>query len=373
MLLKKLLEDIPRIKVEGDTDLDISGITHDSRKVKKGNLFICLPGSRTDGHEYINEAVSRGAAAVLMQEKHTASRCITAIKTKDPRRIISRLAAKYYGYPSRSLRLTGVTGTNGKTSTTHFIDRILSHTGPTGLIGTISYKIGSIRRPVEATTPEASTLQEIFREMVDHNVRYCTMEVSSHALALNRVDDCDFNVAVLTNITEDHLDFHKTFNNYLKAKAALFKKLVAKQGNYAIINNDDSNAAYIKRVVSAETVTYGIRNQAQVKAEAVEIKPGGVSFVIKSWADSFSVNMQISGLFTVYNALAAIALGLKEGIAAPVIKEALEKIPCIPGRFEQVQEGQDFYVIIDYAHTPDGLENILFSTRQFCDKKIITV
>ncbi len=218
MLLKDLLLDVPIKRILGSVTIQIKGIAYDSRKVKPGYIFLCLLGTKTDGHEFIEKAISQGAVAVVVSRNIEKLSNCTMIKVSDVGKALSKVAGNFYLNPSRQLRLIGVTGTNGKTTTTHLIDRLLQGKEEekeqieTGLIGTVSYKIGQEKRPVLATTPEATVLHKIFREMVDRNFFYCTMEVSSHALALHRVDDCDFNIAVLTNITEDHLAFHKNFS-----------------------------------------------------------------------------------------------------------------------------------------------------------------
>ncbi len=375
MLLKKILRQVPTKRIIGSIEIQIKGIAYDSREVKAGYLFVCLPGTKTDGHEFIEKAISQGAAAVIVSRNIEYLSNCTIIEVSDVRMTFSMISAIFFQEPSRSLRLIGVTGTNGKTTTTHLIDRLMQEKEQikTGLIGTVSYKIGQEKYPVLATTPEATVLHEIFREMVDRKIFYCTMEVSSHALALHRVDDCDFNIAVLTNITEDHLDFHKTFLAYLQAKAKLFLNIPKKEGNYVVINNDDKNALYIKKATVSEIVTYGIKKAADVKGENIKVTPSGVTFIVHAHQKAFSLNLKITGLFNVYNALAAITVALKENVDPAIIKNVLEEVSGVPGRFEKIEAGQDFTVIVDYAHTPDGLENVLSTAERFCQGNLITV
>ncbi len=375
MLLKDLLRGVKEIKVTGADDVEVKGIVYDSREVEAGSLFMCLPGTQTDGHKFIGKAISRGAVAVVTDRDTDVYWNCTIIKTSEVGKVLSKVAGNFYLNPSRQLRLIGVTGTNGKTTTTHLIDKLMrgNERIETGLIGTIGCKVGEENRPVPATTPEATVLHKIFREMVDRKIFYCTMEVSSHALALHRVDDCDFNIAVLTNITEDHLDFHKNFATYLQAKAKLFLNLSEKEGNYIVINNDDNNALYIKERSSPEILTYGIKKAADVRGGNISITSSGATFTVYSWQKEFSLDLKITGSFNVYNALAAITVALKENISPSVIKNVLESVTGVPGRFEKVDLGQDFTVIVDYAHTPDGLENVLSTARRFCQGNLITV
>lgn len=376
MLLKDLLRGVPQIDVQGSLAVDIKGIAFDSREVQKGDLFVCLAGTRTDGHLFIREAMEKGAVAVVVSQDvlgYTGSN--TFVRAVDPRQVLSKLADKYYGHPSLGLRVIGVTGTNGKTTTTHLIDRLLAAgTGKeTGLLGTISYNIGKQKRPVQATTPEALVIHQIFREMVRQGIYHCTMEVSSHALALNRVDQCDFNVAVLTNITEDHLDFHKDFASYQKAKARLFRGLARKVGNYAVINSDDRSALYLQKLTSADVITYGVEKGAQFRAVDMDIRPAGVSYRAITPYGNVDIRLKMTGLFSVYNSLAAAAVALREGIEPETVKKVLQEVEGIPGRLEKIEMGQDFSVLVDYAHTPDGLENVLSTVRQFCPGKLLVV
>ncbi len=375
MRLQELLRGVPQVRAQGPLAADIRGISFDSRQVREGDLFVCLSGTRTDGHRFLREALAGGAAALVVSESFGPLEGAAVIRAGNPRRVLSRLAARYYGYPSRDLRLIGVTGTNGKTTTTHLIDGLLAAgtPGETGLIGTIGYYLGRRRRPALATTPEAPVLHRLLREMAAAGAAYCTMEVSSHALALDRVDQCEFNAAVLTNITEDHLDFHEDFSAYRAAKARLFRNLPRKAGNYAVINLDDPQAGYLQRITTAEILTYGLKAGARIRAVDISVGPEGVSFTALTPWGGLKARLKITGLFSVYNALAAITVALKEGISPALIEKELEKVEGIPGRLEKVDEGQSFTVLVDYAHTPDGLENVLSTVRQFCPGRLITV
>lgn len=376
--LNNLLKFIRVIKVEGDTSIPVTGLAYHSQRVQPGYIFFCLKGNRADGHDYIPQAVNAGAVAVVMEKEREVKRAVK-ILVPDVRVAMAAISQLYYDSPSQKLRLIGVTGTNGKTTTTHLIEVILaSQNYKTGLLGTIKYKIGNETFPVLATTPEAPDLQKMLRFMVDKGVSHAVMEVSSHALELNRVSGCDFDIAVLTNVTEDHLDFHQAFSRYLSAKGKLFSLL---GGNFlkgplprfAVLNRDDPNYTYFLKQTAVQSISYGIREDAEIKAQGIEVKSEGVRYqLISPWGrESFS--LKLTGTFSVYNALAATAVALMEGIPLTEIKRALEKVEGVPGRFERVDLGQDFLVIVDYAHTPDGLKNILEATRSFARGKIITV
>ncbi len=376
--LDELLTFIHTLQVEGKTDLFVRGMTYHSERVEPGFLFFCLEGSRFDGHDFIPQAIKAGASAVVL-EKDRAVAGAVKILVPSVRPAMAAFSQLYYGNPSERLRLIGVTGTNGKTTTTHLIEAILaSRRAKTGLLGTIKYQVGQESLPVLATTPEAPDLQRILLTMTEKDVQYAVMEVSSHALELNRVSGCDFDIAVLTNVTEDHLDFHQEFERYLSAKGKLFSQLggsFVKQAlpRYAVINADDSSASYFMRQTTVQWVTYGISEPAEVTATDLVVRNEGVSFSLHSpWGDEH-FSLKLTGKFSVYNALAAITVGLLEGVSLQNIKQVLEGIVGIPGRFERIDLGQDFAVIVDYAHTPDGLENVLQAAKGFAEGKIITV
>ncbi len=367
-------------KVEGFSDFKVKGITYNSRKVKPGYIFACLSGTRAHGSEFISHAVSRGAGAVLTDRKDTEEvEGAVKIIVPEVREAMAVISSKYYGFPSTKLRLIGITGTNGKTTTAHLIDTLLSEAGKkTGLIGTVKYKLGEKTLPVLATTPESPDLQDIFFYMLKEGVSHVSMEVSSHALDLKRVSGCDFDIGVLTNISDDHLDFHQTFDRYLRAKGKLFSWLGAlpeKEGRpkIAVINRDDRNFKYISDQVGVQKITYGIKHEADVMARNIVIKDIGVSFYVESpWGEG-DINLKLTGLFSVYNALAALTVAFIEGLSWETSKKILEKITGVPGRFEKIEMGQDFTVVVDYAHTPDGLDNVLRTIKEFAEKRVITV
>ncbi|SDF07278.1 UDP-N-acetylmuramoyl-L-alanyl-D-glutamate--2,6-diaminopimelate ligase [Sporolituus thermophilus] len=376
--LQELVALMPGCEVSGDINLTITAVTYDSRQAKPGSLFICLTGSKVDGHDYIAQARAGGAVAVLVEKEVNVEPGITVIKVPDTRAAMQAITPFFFDYPSQKLRVIGVTGTNGKTTTTHLIRSILMQAGyKVGLIGTIHTLIGDRTLPVKNTTPDVVDLQGLLAEMVAAGVDYAVMEVSSHALALNRTAGCEFDVGVFTNITRDHLDFHVTFENYIDAKAELFRLIGkpdnVKTGKSAVINTDDPAANHMLREVTYHAITYGVQDKADVTARNINIRADGAKFEAVTAKGIIPLALQITGLFNVYNVLAAIGVALAEGIEPDVIKTALEAFRSVPGRFEIVDVGQPFTVIVDYAHTPDGLENILKTARQFAQRRIIAV
>ncbi|MBS4023671.1 MAG: UDP-N-acetylmuramoyl-L-alanyl-D-glutamate--2,6-diaminopimelate ligase [Dethiobacter sp.] len=376
--LRTLVENLVHKTVDGTLDLPVTGIAYHSKRVMPGNLFACLEGTRGQGESYASEAVAAGAVAI-MSAGGDAFPGVTTVRVPDVRLALALLAAEYFDYPSRQLILTGVTGTNGKTTTTHLIDALLRDCGAvTGLIGTVHYLIGGREYPVWATTPEANDLQGLLREMCDCGATHATMEVSSHALALYRTVGCDFDTVVLTNITEDHLDFHKTFSHYLGAKSKLFSWLGSAQRKgsrlrRAIINGDDRHYLHIVDQVPGESLLYGLSPHCHVRAENINVSREGVGFTAITPAGVLPLHLKLTGLFSVYNSLAAVSYGLLEGMDPERIGAVLEGVDGVPGRFELIDEGQDFTVIVDYAHTPDGLENVLRAVREFAKRRVITV
>ncbi|HHV72612.1 MAG TPA: UDP-N-acetylmuramoyl-L-alanyl-D-glutamate--2,6-diaminopimelate ligase [Clostridia bacterium] len=378
MNLNNLLEGVDLIEIIGDSTIEVTGLAYDSRQVKPGNIFVCIKGFKSDGHNYIADACRRGAVGVVVERTVDDLDGLTVIKVPDSRLALAQLAVRFYNFPSQSLGLIGVTGTNGKTTTTYLIESILQENGKkTGLIGTIANKIGNKSFAVEHTTPESLDLQQFLKKMVKEQVEWAVMEVSSHALSLHRVDETYYDLAVFTNLTQDHLDFHLDFDNYLEAKLKLFRML--KKGPKgktakAVINLDDFYGKdFIQAAEGLDIITYGINSSAQVKAKEIKITSKGVTFTLVSreWTDKIKLNTP--GLFSVYNALAAISVGLALNIPREKIIAGLSKVKGVPGRFESIDCGQDFGVIVDYAHTPDGLENILQTAKQFAQRKIILV
>jgi len=389
MLFKSLIETINREYVKGSGDPEISGVAYDSRRVAPGYLFVCIKGDRFDGHEFIADALNNGASAVVSDDGKRAEALmrdalavngyrvdVPLLVVSDARAALPALSARFFGYPSRRLKLVGVTGTKGKTTTTHLMEGILRNAGHSvGIIGTLGVRFNDKTIATKNTTPESSDLQEIFSQMVDEGVTSAVMEVSSHALVKGRTDGCEFDVGVFTNLTQDHLDFHHTLDEYFKAKLMLFEKMPLQSGKpfTAAANADDPRTEEIIGVAPGRTITFGIRNDADFKAMNVITGSNGTEFDVRSQDGVFHISLKLGGLFNVYNALAAIASASALGIDVESIVRGLESVSHVPGRFVSIDRGQDFGIIIDYAHTPDSLANILGTARDIAQNRLIVV
>ena len=359
--------------------LDITGVAFDSRRVLPGYLFVCIPGFQVDGHDFAKNAVSQGAVALIVErEIEGLPSDIVQVKVDDARKRLGHLAARFYDYPASRLATVAITGTNGKTSTAFLCETVLSQADQApGLIGTIRAKVGDSEREVRNTTPEASDLQELLSDMVDAGNRSVVMEVSSHALALHRVAGIPFDVAVFTNLSQDHMDFHETMEDYFETKKSLFTGLGQDWSRpappYAIINFDDPYAEKILKDIKVPYITYGFKEGAHIRATNLEFGPEGSRFQVKTPVGDAEAFLRLAGAFNVSNALAAIGVGLARRIELEDIVDSLATLEGIPGRFELVREGQDFTVLVDYAHTPDGLENVLQAAREVTNGRLITV
>lgn len=373
MFLSKVIEPLTDVRLMGG-DVEINGITYDSRKVEPGTLFVAFKGGTFDGHDFIPDAVARGASAVVVEKEVETS--IPTVIVPDSRAALSLLAANFFGYPSRKMTLVGVTGTNGKTTTTHLVQSIYQAAGKkSGLIGTLGARINNQVIETEHTTPESSDLQRVLVKMVDEGVEVVTMEVSSHGLVQGRTDYCEFDCGIFTNLTQDHLDFHGSIDEYRKAKLMLFSDYPAKSDKKfcAAVNADDSSAQLVIEAVKGTVITYGINSDADVKGSDIEVSPSSVSFVISYGGSSERVTVPMGGYFNVYNSLGAAAACLGLGIDLQAVIAGLSNAPKVAGRFESVDCGQDFGVLVDYAHTPDGLENVLRTARKITDGQLIVV
>jgi UDP-N-acetylmuramoyl-L-alanyl-D-glutamate--2,6-diaminopimelate ligase len=367
-------------RIHGDAEVDVTGIQFDSRKVKQGDLFICIPGLVSDGHDFAARAILSGAVALVTERKLELETPVPQVIIKDARFAMAVMAAHFYGYPSKGMKVIGITGTNGKTTTTYLIEKILSDQGfTTGLMGTIQMKIGSVYTDMERTTQEAPDLQRSFQLMQEHGTDYCIMEVSSHALELERVKGIHFRSGIFTNLSQDHLDYHKTMGNYQAAKGLLFSRLgndfaeSPDKRQFAVLNADDPVSESYKRLTSAQVITYGFHKECDVRASHIKITSKGTQFLLTSFAGEALFQMKLVGRFNVYNALGAIASTLAEGVPLEQIRNSLERVDVVDGRMEVVNEGQNYLVLVDYAHTPDGLENALNTIREFAQGSVYTV
>ncbi|MFC1667179.1 UDP-N-acetylmuramoyl-L-alanyl-D-glutamate--2,6-diaminopimelate ligase [Candidatus Omnitrophota bacterium] len=380
MRLKKILENLNGIKkIEGRTSLDIKGIVCDSKAVKSGYLFIAIKGSRFNGVDFVNEAIDRGAYAVMLGPEHksipTFKRGSTFIYMSDARLALSEVSRAFYGDISNRMQLIGVTGTNGKTTATYLLEGLFKAKGKeVGIIGTVNYRFGNRLIPAVNTTPGVLDLYSLLSSMEKEAVKNCILEVSSHSLEQGRVETLRFDIAVFTNITNEHLDYHKNLENYLMSKMKLFTKI--KLGGYAIINNDDPCSERIAQEVKlnkkAKLITYGIEKKADVCAKDIEFSFEGLRF--KLCAGSVAeIDSRLIGRHNVYNILASAACGIAMGMSVEEITSGIEKVTSLPGRLERIDCGQDFLAFVDYAHTENGMENALKALRELKPKRLLTV
>lgn len=361
---------IGRKWLEEHEDIDITGIAYDSRNVLPGNMFVCIKGFETDGHKYAKMAADNGAAVIVAQDKIDVG--VPVWYVDNSRVAIADMARKYYGNPSEKFKLIGVTGTNGKTTVTYLIKSIIEAANMCiGVIGTNQNIIGDkvlVTQSTTPTTPNALELQQLFAEMAEGSAECVVMEVSSHALELDRVYGCHFDVGVFTNLTRDHLDFHKTMENYLAAKAKLFN--ICDKG---VVNIDDDGGKKIASSAECDILTVGLSDGCDLKAENVQITAKGTDFDVLYKGEKNHVHIAIPGKFSVYNAISAMGAALMLGIDMDTIIKGLSNASGVLGRVEVVPTDTDYTVIIDYAHTPDGLENIISTVKDFAVGKVITL
>lgn len=369
MKLEDLLKGIDYKCLQGNMNTDIDQIIYDSRIKTKSGLFIAIEGYQTDGHKYIEPAIENGAKVIVVQKPVTASEDVTVIQMEDTRLGMAVIANNRYGHPSSAFKLVGVTGTNGKTSITFLLGQMLeAYKEKIGIIGTIENRIGTQVLKAERTTPESLDLQRLFKKMADEKVDTALMEVSSHALELKRTVGCEFNVGIFTNLTQDHLDFHKTMENYAKAKARLFKCC-----EVGVINVDSPYYKVMAQDATCKILTYGVDSKADFRATAIHIDATGVTYTLVCEEGNFDVSVPIPGKFTVYNTLAVIAAARALGLPMSHIVESLKSVHGVPGRVQSFTSEKGYSVLVDYAHTPDGLENVLETIKEFAKGRIITV
>lgn len=367
-------------KVDGKASLEIKGISCDSKSVKDAYVFIAIKGACFNGGDFINEAIDRGACAVVLEyakaKTFSFTRGSTFIYVNDARRALSEVAAAFYGDVSSRMRLIGVTGTNGKTTTTYLLEGLFdARSEKAGIIGTINYRFGKRLIPASNTTPGVLDLYSLLSNMQKEKVKNCILEVSSHSLDQGRVDGLSFDIAIFTNLTSEHLDYHKDMENYFASKAILFTKI--KQGGYAVINKDDPHAEKIIKKVRSEkkagVITYGIEQEADVSAREIKFSAKGLKFKLCAAGGSIEIASHLIGRHNVYNILAAASAGIAMDMDLNQVKSGIERIAALPGRLEKIDCGQDFLVFVDYAHTGNGLENALKTVRELKPKRILTV
>ena len=369
MKLLELLKGIEYSVVQGRMDTKIQKPVYDSRKVEKGDLFVCITGFQTDGHKYVKNAVDAGAVAILCEKQIQIEDDIVVIQTKNTREALALLSANFYDHPSNKMNVIGVTGTNGKTTTTYLIKSVLDKIGhKVGIVGTIENRIGNKILHTERTTPESLELEALFQQMYQEGVKDVVMEVSSHSLDLHRVDAIQYNIGIFTNLTQDHLDYHKTMENYKMAKSLLFQRCDA-----SVINIDDAAGHFMKEKAKGRVITFGIDTKADLQAKNIEISADGAKFTLEYQQKKYDITLHTPGRFSIYNALGAIGACVLMNIAMEDIVAGLENVQGVSGRFQTIKNKKGYNAIVDYAHTPDGLENILNTAREFVKGRIITV
>lgn len=371
----------------GDAGAEITSVEYDSRKAKKGSLFVAVEGFTSDGHRFADSAVERGASAILVNAERVdefrgmGARGVSVLSSGDLRGALSRVSAAFYGFPSRSMMAIGITGTNGKTSITYMLESIMKRNGRRpGVIGTINYRWGNRSFPADNTTPESKDLQEILYRMQRDGVDVVIMEISSHALELKRADDIDLDAALFTNLTRDHLDFHHDFDSYFNAKKRIFDILEAssKKGRCGLVNSDDDYGRSIhllRNKYSYPVKTFGVDSEADFMPRPGSVKNtiDGLSYELERPESGVTVCLSLMGRFQLYNSLAALAVSLQMGIPCEEIVEGLAGLDSVPGRFDPLRTGKGFAVIVDYAHTVDALEKLLLSVNELEHRRIITV
>lgn len=369
MKLRELLTTVEVIEKNADPETEIGNISYDSRKTRKGDLFVAVRGFESDGHKFVGAAVKAGASVILCEEKPEES--VPYVLVKNSREALALVSGNYFGNPASSMVLVGVTGTNGKTTTTMLIKHVLENcTGEKcGLIGTNQNMIGEMVLPAERTTPESYELQKLFRDMAKNGCKYVIMEVSSHSLVLDRVAGIRFEVAVFTNLTQDHLDFHKTMEEYAGAKALLFEHC-----NKAAINIDDEWGGYMTQRAKCPVFTYSeTKLEADLVAKDIRLSPSNVKFCALAMNSLERVSLEIPGKFSVYNAMSVISAGLLLRLSLSAVCESLKTAKGVKGRVEVVPTNENYTILIDYAHTPDALENVIRSMKEVTTGRVVVL
>ena len=371
MLLKDLLKNVNIMETGADPEMAIKGICFDSRKLQPGDLFVAVSGYETDGHKYIGDAIAKGAACIVCEQAPEADSAVPCIVTGDSRKLLAEASAAWFGHPAKKMRIIGVTGTNGKTTVTTLLKRVLEKCTEKkiGLIGTSAIMIGDKELPAEYTTPEAYELHELFAKMLEEGCEFVVMEVSSHALYLSRVFGIEFEVGVYTNLTQDHLDFHGTMDAYADAKAILFAN-----SRKSAINIDDKYAKIMIKSAAGTVFSYAVNDgTADLVGKSVKLYSDKVSFCALTTGSLIRIDVQIPGMFSVYNALSVLSAALLLGLQIDLVTAVLPTCEGVKGRAEVVPVNRDFTVLIDYAHTPDALENIITTVKGPAKGRVVTL
>ena len=352
----------------------INGISCNSKSVGNGSVFVAVKGAKEDGSRFIDEAISRGAKIIVCESglRKNIKADVSLVEVKNTRLVIAQLSSEFYGNPSRKLKVIGVTGTNGKTTLTYILEAILREArSKVAVIGTINYRFEDVILPAKNTTPGPLELQSIMSNMVKKGIEYCAIEVSSHALDQERVLGINFHSAIFTNLTQDHLDYHKTIKRYFLAKAKLFKGLSPR--SFAVLNYDDKYFSLLKRLTKAKVITYGLGARSQVRASKIKYGLNSTEFLLSFSKKEIPIKTHLIGKHNLYNLLAAFSWAYQEGIDLKVIKAALEGFSFVPGRLERIECEKGFYVFVDYAHTEDALKNVILALRGLSSGRIITL
>jgi len=373
MKLNQLLKDVQPIVIKGEKRLDIENISYNSKQIKSSGLFFAIRGKERDGYEFIDEAIERGALVVVAEKDFIAYKNVTKVIVRDIRKACALIAANFCSHPSRRVKTTGITGTNGKTTTLYLIAAIMQYSGRNcGMIGTINYRIGDRLIPAVNTTPSPISLQMFLREMEVSGITSCAMEVSSHALDQKRVDAIEFDKAIFTNLTSEHLDYHRDMKEYFSAKSKLFGML--KEDATAIINCDDNYGRLLIKTCKAKILTYGIKHMADIQAYDIKMSTEGTSFSVKTPKQVLDIETPLIGEYNIYNILASIAFAYSAGLEPVNMQDAIRGFKGAPGRLQRVGSiNGEFSVFIDYAHTDDALFNVLNALREIVKGRIILV
>ena len=374
MRLGKLLEGVAGLEIGTDAAAEVASVEYDSRGVKRGSLFFAIEGERSDGHDFIDSALGRGAIAVVSERRAPEGLTNRWVHVAKIRRALATAARAFYAEPDSRLTIVGITGTNGKTTTSFLIDSIFRAAGlPAGLLGTIEYRVAGRVLPAPNTTPESRDLFSYFSDLVESGAKAAVMEVSSHALAQERVWGIQFSAAVFTNLTRDHFDYHKDFETYFAAKRRLFEGLGNSPPKLAVINREDEWGARLLELPNDHRITFALSSDAQVRVKQFSQHEGKTRATLITPAGRLEIESALLGRANLANILAATATALGLGISREVVRDGIRNLTSVPGRFERVEEGQPFLVIVDYAHTDDALRNVLKTARELTDNRLIVV
>lgn len=378
MKLNRLIEGLEVINLSGDTRQEVSSVCYSADKCEEGSLFVAVTGLIHDGHDYVTEAIERGARVIVHEKDIQISPKVIAVKVANSRRTLGILAKNYFGNPSAQLCLIGVTGTNGKTTTTYFLESILTQAGcKCGVLGTVNYRYNNKTFPAPNTTPESYEMQKILRTMVDEGITHVIAEVSSHAIDLRRIDDCDFDLGIFTNLSHEHLDYHLTMENYFQAKKRFFTEVLPQSKKIhpqkIIINGDDKWGQMILKDITLPALSYGMGDHNIIRSEHYELFLSGIKAVINLAGENISIRTPLVGKFNIYNILAAAAAAKALQVSSASIKAGIETLSYVPGRLERIDSSSGFTVLVDYAHKPEALTQVLQNLAEFKKKKIITV